>query len=42
MKEKPKVSEQLFIEERDLRDGTVYVVLDSDKPSWAFINADGL
>lgn len=42
MKEKPKVSEQLFIEERDLKDGTVYFVLDSDKPSWAFVNADGL
>lgn len=42
MKEKPKVSEQLFVEERNLSDETVYFVLDPDKPSWAFVNSDGL
>ena len=38
----PKVSEQLFIEARDLKTETVYFILDPDKPSWAFINKDSL
>jgi len=40
--EKPKVSEQLFIEARDSKTETVYFILDPDKPSWAFINKDSL
>lgn len=39
---KPKVSEQLFIEARDLKTETVYFIIDPDKPSWAFINKDSL
>jgi radical SAM protein with 4Fe4S-binding SPASM domain len=40
--EKPKVSERLFVEARDLEGEKVYFILDPDKPSWAFINKDGL
>jgi len=39
---KPKVSDQLCIEARDLKTKTVYFILDPDKPSWAFINKDSL
>jgi len=39
---KPKVSEQLLVEARDLKAGKVYFILDPDKPSWAFINKDSL
>lgn len=40
--EKPKISEQLFVEKRNFRDEQVYFILDPNKPSWAFINKDGL
>ncbi len=40
--EKPKVSEQLFVEARDLNAEKVYFILDPNKPSWAFINKDSL
>ena len=40
--EKPKVSEQLFVEALDLKDEKVYFILDPNKPSWAFINKDSL
>lgn len=40
--EKPKVSEQLLIEARDLKAEKVYFSLDPNKPSWAFINKDSL
>ncbi len=40
--EKPKVSEQIFVEARDLKDEKVYFILDPNKPSWAFINKDSL
>ncbi len=40
--ERPRVSKQLLIEARDLRDEKVYFILDPNKPSWAFINKDSL
>lgn len=38
----PEVSEQLFVDKRDLKDESVYFILDPDKPSWTFINESGL
>jgi radical SAM protein with 4Fe4S-binding SPASM domain len=38
----PEVSEQLFVEERDLEGEAVYFILDPDTPAWTFINENGL